>query len=57
MSASYTQCRYMRRSGERCTAEVADEYGDVLLCVKHLARAVAMAKARTAEAKKTGAAR
>lgn len=57
MVTQYVQCRYLRRSGERCSAEVADEHGDVLLCVKHLARAVAMAKARTVAARKTEAAR
>lgn len=40
MSAPYEQCRYLRRNDERCTAEVADENGEILLCRKHVARAL-----------------
>jgi hypothetical protein len=34
------QCRYLRRNDERCTAEVADPDGEILLCTKHLAYAM-----------------
>ena len=36
------QCRYLRRNDVRCTAEVADPDGEVLLCLKHLAAAMQM---------------
>lgn len=39
MVANYEQCRYLRRDGERCTAEVAAPDADILLCGKHLLRA------------------
>lgn len=41
-----TTCRYLRRSGNLCTAEVVDEHGEVLLCAKHLARAMEMIETR-----------
>lgn len=41
-------CRYLRRNDERCTAEVADPEGDILLCTKHLTRAMYMIRARLA---------
>ena len=54
MTASYPQCRYLRRSGERCTAEAAaaDHYAEVLLCVKHLGRAMELVRRHRKEAKK-----
>lgn len=45
------RCRYLRLSGEQCTGEAADPQGDVLLCTKHLARAVALVQARKNRAK------
>lgn len=35
-----TRCRYLRRNEEQCTAEVVDEHGELLICAKHLARAM-----------------
>lgn len=43
-----TRCRYLRRNNAQCTAEVADEQGEILLCTKHLARAVELLRARGA---------
>lgn len=34
------RCRYLRKSGEQCTAEVLDPNAPVLLCSKHTARLV-----------------
>lgn len=45
MTAKYTQCRYLRRSGDQCTAEAVDPTADVLLCIKHMARVVEHARA------------
>jgi len=39
------RCRYLRRSGDQCTAEAADPHADVLLCIKHMARVVEHARA------------
>lgn len=36
------QCRYLLRTGEQCTGEVADPEGEVKLCTRHLARALEM---------------
>lgn len=36
------RCRYLRRNDQQCTAEVADEQGEILLCTKHLSRSVQM---------------
>ncbi|MFI6759434.1 hypothetical protein ACIBF5_09875 [Micromonospora sp. NPDC050417] len=47
MTAKHTQCRYLRRNDQQCSAEVADESAEILLCVKHLARAMALVKAAT----------
>lgn len=38
-------CRYLRRSDEQCTGEVTDEHAEILLCQKHLARALALIRA------------
>lgn len=35
-----TRCRYLRRSHDQCTGEAADPNGEILLCPKHLARAL-----------------
>lgn len=42
MTAKYVQCRYLRRNGEQCSAEAVDDSPDahVLICAKHLARAL-----------------
>ncbi|MDW3849675.1 hypothetical protein NMK34_23965 [Micromonospora sp. BRA006-A] len=45
------RCRYMRRNDELCTAEAVDPTGDVLLCTKHLARALALIKSATRSAR------
>lgn len=34
------RCRYLRRNDEQCTGEVLDPNADVLLCGKHVARAM-----------------
>jgi hypothetical protein len=39
------RCRYLRLSGAQCTAEAADPTADVVLCTKHLARAIEHARA------------
>lgn len=36
-----TNCRYLRRSGDQCTAEAVDADTDVPLCSKHLGRVMA----------------
>jgi len=35
-----TRCRYLRRNDAQCTAEAVAEDEDLLLCSKHLARAL-----------------
>jgi len=40
MTARLARCRYRRRNDEMCTGEVVDPDGEVLLCGKHLARAL-----------------
>lgn len=37
-----TSCRYLRRSGEQCTAEAVDDQADLLLCAKHLGKALVL---------------
>lgn len=39
-------CRYTRRDGNLCTGEAVDPDGEVLLCVKHLGRAMEMIRGR-----------
>ena len=41
---TYTQCRYLRRNGEQCTAEALDGSPDALivLCMKHSSRVMQM---------------
>jgi hypothetical protein len=34
------RCRYLGRRGVQCTAEVVDPNGEILLCTKHLGRAM-----------------
>lgn len=41
------RCRYLRRNSQQCTGEAVDPDGDILLCTKHLARAIAMVRAHT----------
>jgi hypothetical protein len=43
-----TRCRYLRSNDEQCTGEVADEHGEILLCLKHLGRALELVNARQA---------
>lgn len=44
MSATYTQCRYLRKNDEQCTAEAMDDSPDALivLCTKHAAAVMQM---------------
>lgn len=49
--ASYVTCRYLRRSGDQCTGEAVDTEGEILLCSKHLARAMELLKAAMATLK------
>lgn len=35
-----TRCRYLGRRDEPCTAEAVDPLGEILLCERHLGRAV-----------------
>lgn len=35
-----TRCRYLDRFGGQCTGEPVDPDGEVLLCTRHLARAL-----------------
>lgn len=44
MTERKVTCRYLRRSGEQCTAEALDPTADILLCSKHLARALALVR-------------
>lgn len=46
MSANYTQCRYLRRNDEQCTAEALDssETAEILLCSKHAARVIELVR-------------
>lgn len=37
-------CRYLRRNEQQCTGEAVDPDGDILLCTKHLARAMSLFK-------------
>lgn len=41
-----TTCRYLRRNAELCTAEAVDPDGEILLCVKHLGRAMELVNTR-----------
>jgi hypothetical protein len=34
------RCRYLRRNEQQCTAEAADQEAELLLCTKHLGRAL-----------------
>jgi hypothetical protein len=40
MIARMVSCRYLRRNEQQCTAEAVDPDAEVLLCSKHLARAM-----------------
>jgi hypothetical protein len=40
------QCRYLRRNNRQCTAEVADDDSDILLCTKHVARVMLLLSVR-----------
>jgi len=35
-------CRYLRRNDVQCTAEAVDPEADILLCTRHLARAMTL---------------
>ena len=42
MSDRRTTCRYLRRDSNQCTGEAVDPDGEILLCTKHMARAVVL---------------
>lgn len=42
------RCRYLDIRDNRCTAEVVDEVGEILLCVHHLAKALELIRRRAA---------
>ncbi|MEU7609533.1 hypothetical protein [Micromonospora sp. NPDC049204] len=46
------RCRYKRRNDEMCTAAAVEPDGDVLLCTKHLARAITLIRVATARSAK-----
>lgn len=46
------RCRYRRRNDEMCTGGAVDPDGDVLLCTKHLARAMTLIRTVTARSSK-----
>ncbi|MFI0484868.1 hypothetical protein [Actinomadura sp. 9N215] len=46
MSDRIVRCRYLRRNEQQCTAEAADPVAELLLCTKHLARAMALVQER-----------
>ena len=47
MSDRRTTCRYLRRDNNQCTGEAVDPNGEILLCTKHLARALELVRAHT----------
>ena len=48
------RCRYVRRNGERCTAETVDGDAKVIqLCLKHMGRALELIAERQAAMKTT----
>lgn len=53
MTATHTQCRYLRRNAQQCTAEAVDPDADILLCSKHLARAMELYRSALARARRT----
>lgn len=53
MTTRHIQCRYLRRSGEQCSAEVLDPDAEVLICAKHAGRVLELTKRRMTTAKKT----
>lgn len=44
MNERLTRCRYRRRNDDMCTAEAVDPDAEILLCQKHLGRAVALVR-------------
>lgn len=49
-----TRCRYLRRNEAQCTAEAADPDAQILLCTKHLARAMALVTEHREAARRGG---
>lgn len=47
MSDRRITCRYLRKDSNQCTAEAVDPSGEILLCIKHMARTIEMVRART----------
>ena len=48
--AAVVRCRYLDRNSNQCTGEAVDPLGEVLLCTRHLARALELVQARGAKA-------
>lgn len=46
-------CRYLRRDSNQCTGEAVDPDGEILLCTKHLARALQLVQVHMATASVT----
>ena len=44
-------CRYVRRNGKLCVDDAVDPEGEILLCAKHLTRAIRLYR-RTVDAMK-----
>lgn len=42
-------CRYLEAGDNRCTAEAVDPDAEIILCEKHLARALRVVQERLAE--------
>lgn len=40
------RCRYLDKFDNRCNAEVVDDYGEIMLCLKHLALAMELIRRR-----------
>ncbi|MEK8107423.1 hypothetical protein NKG94_23900 [Micromonospora sp. M12] len=51
MSDRAIRCRYRRRNDDMCTGEVVDPHGEILLCGKHLARALQLVQIHMASAR------
>lgn len=41
-------CRYLRQNGEQCTGEAVNDEAEILICTKHLARALRVVTSRRA---------
>jgi len=51
-----TRCHYLKPNvDQQCTAEAVDPNGEILLCTKHLARALELVNARQAQLRRRSA--